>query len=185
MFTENQKGFTLIELLVVISVIGFLASIILVSLNGVRAKARDAKRIADLKQITTALELFYDNYGKYPRTLGMPSWEGHWLKFKTCLLTGVGCQEMVGDNSVIANYQSVLAKVPDDPLNKTPDVDDGSITYFPPYNACNDQMYALRVQLETDHPVLQSDSDGDFYTTNDTLCSDATYQYCIKVNLCR
>ncbi len=53
-------GFTLIELLVVIAIIGVLASIVLASLNTARRKARDARRITDLKQIQLALELFFD-----------------------------------------------------------------------------------------------------------------------------
>ncbi len=63
---QNKKGFTLIELLVVIAIIGLLASVVLVSLNSSRAKARDTKAISDFKQITTALGLYYDKYGKYP-----------------------------------------------------------------------------------------------------------------------
>ncbi|OGE78208.1 MAG: hypothetical protein A2751_03565 [Candidatus Doudnabacteria bacterium RIFCSPHIGHO2_01_FULL_46_14] len=62
-----RSGFTLIELLVVISVIGLLASVILISLNSARAKARDAKRIADIRQIQKALELYYDQNNEYPR----------------------------------------------------------------------------------------------------------------------
>jgi len=54
---KKRKGFTLIELLVVIAVIGMLASIVLVSLGPARAKARDARRVADVRQMSIALEV--------------------------------------------------------------------------------------------------------------------------------
>lgn len=63
---RNKKGFTLIELLVVIAVIGLLSTIVMVSLNTARMKARDARRLSDLKQIANALEMFYDATGSYP-----------------------------------------------------------------------------------------------------------------------
>ena len=61
-----KSGFTLIELLVVIAIIGILASIVVASLNSARMKARDTRRIADLRQIQIALELYYDANGYYP-----------------------------------------------------------------------------------------------------------------------
>jgi type II secretion system protein G len=61
-----RRGFTLIELLVVIAIIGMLSSIVMASLNSAREKARDARRVADLEQIRTALELYYDDHGYYP-----------------------------------------------------------------------------------------------------------------------
>lgn len=60
-------GFTLIELLVVLTIVGILASIILVSLQQVRAKARDAKRISDVRQLLLAAELFQDDHLTYPQ----------------------------------------------------------------------------------------------------------------------
>lgn len=61
-----KKGFTLIELLVVIAIIGVLASTVLASINTARAKSRDARRVADIRQISLALELYYDTNGSYP-----------------------------------------------------------------------------------------------------------------------
>ena len=61
-----EKGFTLIELLVVVAIIGLLSSIVLASLNTARAKARDARRLADMKQLQLALELYYDVNNQYP-----------------------------------------------------------------------------------------------------------------------
>ncbi len=66
MRNKNQKGFTLIELLVVIAIIGLLASVVLLALNSARAKSRDAKRIADVRQLATALELYYNDFAGYP-----------------------------------------------------------------------------------------------------------------------
>ena len=63
---SNQKAFTLIELLVVISIIGLLASVILVSLNSARGKSRDTARKQTLRQIQKALELYYDANSSYP-----------------------------------------------------------------------------------------------------------------------
>ena len=63
---KNKSGFTLIELLVVIAIIGLLATMSVVSLNNARLKARDAKRVSDIKQLQTALELYFADNNQYP-----------------------------------------------------------------------------------------------------------------------
>ncbi len=65
---KNKQGFTLIELLVVIAIIGLLSTLSIVALNQARARSRDARRIADVKQIQTALEMYYNDMGQYPPT---------------------------------------------------------------------------------------------------------------------
>jgi len=69
----SMKAFTLIELLIVIAIIGLLASVVLVSFPSSTAKSRDSGRMQELKQIQTALYLYYDIYQQMPinRTPGL------------------------------------------------------------------------------------------------------------------
>jgi prepilin-type N-terminal cleavage/methylation domain-containing protein len=66
---KNNQAFTLIELLVVIAIIGLLSTLSLVALNNARQKARDTLRAADIKQMMTALELYYNDLSSYPASL--------------------------------------------------------------------------------------------------------------------
>jgi len=62
----KKSGFTLIELLVVVSLIGVLATLVLANLNAARQRGRDAQRKSDLRNIQTALRLYYNDFSKYP-----------------------------------------------------------------------------------------------------------------------
>lgn len=67
----NKKGFTLIELLIVVAIIGLLSTLAVVALGSARVKARDSKRLADLKQLQTAFELYYTDQNAYPTGAGI------------------------------------------------------------------------------------------------------------------
>lgn len=120
----TKRGFTLIELLVVIAIIGLLSSIVLASLNTARSKARDAKRIADLRQLKTALELYYDTNNAYPICRAFSPWNGtNWGNGSaSCLYT-----------ALVPNY---IPSLPIDPINR-----EGGTGNYLGDNATTDQGY--------------------------------------------
>ncbi len=66
----RARGFTLIELLVVIAIIGLLSTIIAAPIQNARKKARDSKKIAEIKALQLAIEQYSEaNLGDYPRAL--------------------------------------------------------------------------------------------------------------------
>ena len=60
------KGFTLIEMLTIIAIIGILATMVVVNVSGARIRARDTKRLADVKSIQNALEMYFYKTKTYP-----------------------------------------------------------------------------------------------------------------------
>jgi len=61
-----KKAFTLVELLVAMSILAILSTVGLASFRSSQLKSRDAQRKSDLKQIANALEIFNNDYGRYP-----------------------------------------------------------------------------------------------------------------------
>lgn len=74
-FERTESAFTLIELLVVVSIIGILATLVTANLNAARSRSRDAVRKADMKNIETALRLYYNDNGSYPASV---PWGAEW-----------------------------------------------------------------------------------------------------------
>ena len=101
---HHYSAFTLVELLVVIAIIGILSTLSVIVFNNARAKARDSRRLSDVKQIGMALELYYDDKGRYPpppTPTGTP-------------ITGL-CLSNSGFTSTCGTI-AYLQKIPSDPL---------------------------------------------------------------------
>ncbi len=124
---NNKKGFTLIELLVVIAIIGILSSIVMVSLNSARVKARDAKRQGDLNALQTALQLYADDQ----TTFAYPP-DG--ASTPCTINTGGNCLKELVNGGYIKS-------LPQDPLNS-------GTNLYKYYNAGDDATYCMYAPLE-------------------------------------
>ena len=129
----NKKGFTLIELLVVIAIIGLLSTLSVVALGSARAKSRDSKRLSDIKQVQTALELFYTDQGNYPGdtnlVLGIDTETNRGICLNAGGFAGANCEN------------AYMGLVPKDPQN--------SGSYIYKYNASEDRLsYTITARLE-------------------------------------
>lgn len=167
-----KKGFTLIEILVVVAIIGILASIVLVGLGGFRERARDSRRIADLRQVQNVLELYANKCGRYP-TQGAVSPDG-------CSgITGAGGDLAWTDLATLLKGAGLgIATIPNDPLAPAKN-------YFFKYSS-DHQHYVIGANLDGDNPLLDDEAEGDstnipaaWGVPSPTDCDDANLGYCI------
>ena len=87
----RDAGFTLIELMIVIAILGLMAYMVAPRLMGVMGKAKPKIALTDIRNLETALDLFYLDVGRYPtedeglKVLmqapeNLPNWGGPYLK---------------------------------------------------------------------------------------------------------
>jgi prepilin-type N-terminal cleavage/methylation domain-containing protein len=157
---KPNKGFTLIEMLIVVAIIGILAGVVLVGLGPVQRGGRDARRIADLRQVQNALELYFNKCGYYPGTAAPTTCPGFsqittWDNLRTALTgSNIGVNQIPNDPTAGRNYLYAT--------NST-----GS-------------SYVLGAQLEdSGNPALRNDIDSFVYGIN---CGDPANDtvYCIQ-----
>ena len=141
---RKSKGFTLIELLVVIGIISVLTALLTANFVGVRQRARDAQRKADLRQIQSALEIFRADNGSYPA-----SESGVGVVFPDCGKAFTG-----------ATGSIYMQKVPCDPLG-------GSYKYA----LTNSSIYSYNLIACLEN---NSDSQKDTTLPNPNPCNQST-----------
>lgn len=147
----NIKGFTLVELILVVGIIAILFTVAFMVLNplGQFQKANDSKRKSDLAQIQRALESYYQDNERYPRTTGAPSY---------CLQHIVSPWSYYCGNS---NWSPYMNLVPKDPK---------SSNRYVYYVSSDGQSYYIYANLERgmkDPQVCNADGSGcDSLTTN-------------------
>jgi general secretion pathway protein G len=92
-----DAGFTLLELLVVLGILTLLAAVAAPQVLGYLGQARSQAAQVQVKNVTTALELFYLHNGGYPSEQvglsalvkapqGVPNWRGPYIKSAEGLL---------------------------------------------------------------------------------------------------
>lgn len=93
----NKKGFSLMELLIVIAVIGLLSAAAMFALSNVQARARDAKRVADIDLLVKAMDLYINTTGNpYPISISAICLDGSDVlntELKAIDLTAQGFQD--------------------------------------------------------------------------------------------
>lgn len=146
----NKRGFTLIELLVVIAIIGLLSTLAVVALGQARTKARDAKRLSDLKQIQTALELYYTDKGGYPTASDIILGSATYI----CLNAGGFSATQNCENP----YMGLIPKDPTDGVNYT-------------YASAASNTYRITAQLEG---AMGGFNKGNIYLTPSGISASTT-----------
>jgi len=155
----KKNAFTLIELLVVIAVIGILATIVAVSVNNARTKARDARRKVDIVQLQKALELYYDANGSYPASGGATSPNIGWSNSNDASWDTL--------QTALAPY---LARLPHDPresANGWPGGGSQSYAFYSRGYGCDLQWYMLVYRLENAQGI----------DPGVTACDNTTFRY--------
>ncbi len=165
---RNSRGFTLIEVTVTVAIIALLSAGILFGISEASQKARDADRVADLRTLQSAIELYKQKYGQYPARCpnATPPVAGGW---SGQLGTDYACAS--GNQYILGLAPEFISALPRDPkLNGT---QSGYVYTVNPTGTVYKLMAKRTVESETvtyDHKLKSCDVTDSGQVT----CSDAT-----------
>ena len=143
------------ELMIVMVLLGILITVGLASYRSVQMKSRDSKRKSDLRQISSALELYFNDKGRYPADDGAG------------IISGCG----TGDSQACAWGESMtdskgtiyMITLPGDPSS-------GRQYYYDSYGSLG-KGYQLYGRIENSEDVdLSRDGSNNIYYYVGTVC---------------
>ena len=155
-----KRGFTLMELLVVMAILGILVTVGLTSYKSVQAKSRDARRKSDMRAIASALELYYNDYDRYPGDTNAIIMGCGTAGTSACAW-GSAFQTLKADGvSVKTMY---MAKLSGDPV--------GTYNYYYDVFGGQGKGYQLYTRLENTQDIdLKRDGSNNIYYYTGTVC---------------
>jgi general secretion pathway protein G len=153
---KQRQGFTLIEILIVVAIIAILASVVLIGLGPTQQQGRDARRLSDLREVQTGLELYYNEKGVYP----------------DCTGNGATCWGTMSTALTTASPSIGVTQVPNDPSS-------GRSYYYNSFNS--DATYVIGATLEnTSNPAFQGYTAPSVGSPTGISCN-ASGTYCLSL----
>ncbi|MBN1778996.1 MAG: type II secretion system protein [Candidatus Buchananbacteria bacterium] len=126
---KSKKGFTLIEFLILLAIIALVIIVALWGMNSARQKARDARRLAVVQQIQSALNLYFFDFNAFPAPSNQPVVLG---TGSDC--NGESCSTISAGRAIsnVASGKIYMSLIPGDPSGK-----DGSKCSSSSSTVCN------------------------------------------------
>jgi prepilin-type N-terminal cleavage/methylation domain-containing protein len=168
----HSVAFTLIEIMIVVSIIGILATVVGINVQGSSAQSRDAQRQADLRNLQTAIEMYRKDNGRYPAGCRGPDmWSGQ-------IGSNVACNPASKDYIIGLAPKYIKALPSDEKLNGT----DSGFMYWTNTEGTVYKARAYRtVESETvtfEHPLKPCDIRADL---SETLIDREVIGWCARL----